>query len=249
MKLEWGNISQIVSAACAATLAVLAVYGLFFSQTSQALVSYLQSELAVRNQRIAALELREQQLQASVKGAEANLTGLAEQKAIAEKQVAQLNAEQHLLSQKVREMGASLSTTEYSLVREKIGKQLASTILEPVNIFLAEDLFKPEGVKARSVRPWDAHLAFIKETASKLPDRDRKLSAQVIADFIEQCARFSKIAVQIPNLRIARDDDLSVYNFERSKHPTYLRLEALVEQMGKVGRDIEACFNTIKPLQ
>ena len=63
MKIEWGNVPQWMSAVCALALAALAIYGLFFSQTSQALVSYLQSELAVRNQHIATMELREQQLQ------------------------------------------------------------------------------------------------------------------------------------------------------------------------------------------
>ncbi|MDE5446846.1 hypothetical protein FXV83_16835 [Bradyrhizobium hipponense] len=49
---EWGNISQIVSALCALALAILAIYGFFFSKTSQAFVSYLQSELALRNIRM-----------------------------------------------------------------------------------------------------------------------------------------------------------------------------------------------------
>jgi hypothetical protein len=49
MKIEWGNAPQWVSAVCALALAVLAIYGLFYSKTSQALVTYLQSELAVRN--------------------------------------------------------------------------------------------------------------------------------------------------------------------------------------------------------
>ncbi len=111
--LDWGNVPQWISALCAFALAALAIYGLFFSQTSQALVSYLQSELAVRNQRIATLELREQQLQASVKSAEANLSGLADQKTAAEKQIAQLNSEQRALSSKVKELGATLSTTEF----------------------------------------------------------------------------------------------------------------------------------------
>jgi len=193
------------------------------------------------------MELREQQLQLSVKSAEGNLADLAEQKVIAEKQVAQLNAEQQSLSQKVKDLGATLSTTEFSLVREKIGKQIASTIISPTNIFLALDLYKPEGVKARSIRQWDTHLEFIKETAGKLDERDRKLANQIVGNFIAQCDRFSKMTIQIPNLRIARDSDLSVYNYDRSKHPTYLRLEALVEQIDKTAKDIEACFNSVKP--
>ena len=245
--LDWGNVPQWISALCAFALAALAIYGLFFSQTSQALVSYLQSELAVRNQRIATLELREQQLQASVKSAEANLSGLADQKTAAEKQIAQLNSEQRALSSKVKELGATLSTTEFSLVREKIGTKLASTIISPVNIFLAEDLYKPEGVKARTIRPWDSHLKFIKETADALEERDRKLAAQVVANFIEQCDRLSKLVIQIPNLKIPRDADLSVYNYDRSKHPTFVRLEGLIDQISKTERGIEACFSTVKP--
>lgn len=247
MKIEMGNLSQIISAVSAAGLAGLAIYGLFYSPTSQALVTYLQSELAVRNQRIASLELREQQLQLSVSTAQTTLGDLAEKKALAEKQVAALNTEQEALSQKVKELGATLSTTEFSLVREKIGTKLASTIISPVNIFMAEDLYKPEGVKARSVRPWDSHFRFIKETAEGLGERDRILAAQVVANFAQQCERFSKLAIQIPNLRIPRDADLAVYNYDRSKHPSYVRLEALVEQISRTEKEIDACFNTVKP--
>jgi hypothetical protein len=69
VKLEWGNLPQWISAVCALALSLLALYGLFFSTTSQTLVAYLQSELVARNQHISASEVRERELQLSVETA------------------------------------------------------------------------------------------------------------------------------------------------------------------------------------
>lgn len=243
---KWGNIPQLVSAICAVALACLAIYGFFFSAASQALVSYLQSELAARNQHIAALELREQELQRSVASTQSNLSGLTEQKASLEKQVAQLNAEQETVSQKVNDLGATLSKTEFSLVKEKIGAKLSSTI--GPTLFLGRDeLYKPEGVRARSERPWDGQLTYIREIAEGLPERDRVLARNVVANFARQCERYSTITIQIPALRIPKDADFSAYDYDRDKHPISLRLAALNKQLEKVGRDIEDCFHSLTP--
>jgi hypothetical protein len=246
-KLEWGNVPQWVSAICALALAFLAIYGLFFSTTSQALVAYLQSELAVRNQHIAALELRERELQLSVANAQSNLNGLADQKTLLEKQVALLNTEQESLTQKVKDLGSTLSKTEFSLVKEKIGAKLSSTIGS--TLFLREDeLYKPEGVRARSERPWDGQLSYIREIAEGLlPERDRPLARNVVVNFARQCERYSKIIIQIPALKIPKDADFSAYDFNRDKHPISLRLTALNKQLEKVGKDIEDCFHSVTP--
>jgi hypothetical protein len=243
---KWGNIPQGVSAICAVALACLAIYGFFFSAASQALVSYLQSELAVRNQHIAALELREQELQRSVASTQSNLSGLTEQKASLEKQVAQLNAEQETVSQKVKDLDAALSKTEFSLVKERIGAKLSSTI-GPTLFLQPDELYKPEGVRARSERPWDGQLSYIREIAEGLPERDRGLARNVVANFARQCERYSTITIQIPALRIPKDADFAAYDYNRDKHPISLRLTALNKQLEKVGRDIEDCFHSVTP--
>ncbi|NVN85760.1 MAG: hypothetical protein HXX15_06685 [Rhodopseudomonas sp.] len=246
MKLEWGNVPQWISALCALALAALAIYGLFFSTTSQALVSYLQSELAIRNQRIAGLELREQQLQLSVNTAQSTLRELADKKAVAEKQVAALNAEQETLSQKVRDLGLNLSNAEFSLVREKITAVLASTIT-PLDIILSDQLDTPEGVRAVVKRPFDEQSAYIKEIAGNLPERDRPLAEKVIASFRQQCSRFSAVVISIPAMRIPKGEDFSQYNWDRSRHPLAIKLQDLVKQVEKARTDIEACFRAVTP--
>jgi hypothetical protein len=247
LEFDWGNVPQWLSAICALALAGLAIYGFFFSATSQALVSYLQSELAVRNQRIAALELRERALQLSVTNAQSNLNALGEQKTLLEKQVAQLNSEQESLSQKVKDLGSTLSKTEFSLVKEKIGAKLHSTVGPTLAFDLPRELDKPDGVRARSERPWDGHLSYIQEIAEDLPERDRLLGRKVVANFIRQCDPLSKIVIQIPALRIPKDADYSSYGYDRDKHPTGLRLKSVVQQIVKVQRDIEDCFQSVTP--
>jgi hypothetical protein len=248
LQFDWGNVPQWVSAMCALALAGLAIYGFFFSATSQALVSYLQSELAVRNQRIAALELRERTLQLSITSAQSNLDALGGQKISLEKQVAQLNSEQESLSQKVKDLGSTLSKTEFSLVKEKISAKQRSTVGPTMALAfnLQRELDKPDGVRARTERPWDGLLSFIQEIAAGLPERDRLLGGKVVDNFIQQCDRL-KVAIQIPALRIPKDADYAPYGYDRSKHPTALRLEAVVKQIERAQKDIEDCFQSVTP--
>ncbi len=78
-QLDWGNVPQWVSAVCAAIVALVAIYALFFSATSQMLVAYLHSELALRNSKIASLEAQEQQLRLLISKREIEL-GTIEQR-------------------------------------------------------------------------------------------------------------------------------------------------------------------------
>src|SRR6185437_2901996 len=142
---------------------------------------YLQSELALRNQRIAALEARERELQLSVTNAQSSFGDLARQKAMLEKQV------------------------EFSLVKEKMGARLSSTIGRAIALRLVEESDRPEGVRARTERPWDAHLSRVRETAEQLPEGERPLARAVVANFVQQCGRLSSAAIQIPALRIPKD--------------------------------------------
>jgi hypothetical protein len=134
------------------------------------------------------------------------------------------------LSQKISELGANLLTTEFSLVREKISAKLSSTIVSTLAFNLSDELDKPEGVRARTERPWDGHLSYIQKTVEGLPERDRPLGRTIVANFIRQCDRFSKIVIQIPALKIPKDEDYSRYNYNRSDHPLALRLDAIVRK-------------------
>lgn len=223
-KLEWGNVAQWLSAICALGLAIFTINGLFFSRSSsQELIAYLQSELALRNQRIAALEARERELQLSVTNAQSSFGDLARQKAMLEKQV------------------------EFSLVKEKMGARLSSTIGRAIALRLVEESDRPEGVRARTERPWDAHLSRVRETAEQLPEGDRPLARAVVANFVQQCGRLSSAAIQIPALRIPKDADVSAYSNERDKHPVVSRLNALAKQVEKLERDIDVCFLSLAP--
>jgi hypothetical protein len=245
MKIEWGNVPQWISGICALFLALLAVYGLFYSPTSQALVNYLQSELTVRNQRIATLELREQQLQLSISQSQATLGDLNAQKTTLEDQVANLNVERQALSRKAEELGSSLSNTEFSLVREKIGTKLASTMISTLSIKLDDELWSPQGVQARTVKPWDTYIAFIKKTADQLEDPDRNLGQQVVLKFVEQCGdRFSSQAVRIPAFRQAKSEEIPAGTWIRDDHPSAKKLDGYVKQVTAIQDAIVKCFNS-----
>jgi hypothetical protein len=40
---------------------------------------------------------------------------------------------------------------------------------------------------------------------------------------------------------------ISAYDFDRDKHPTAVRLNALVKQIEKLQKDIEVCFLSVTP--
>src|SRR5262245_9480065 len=82
-RLDWGNVPQWISAVCAIIVALVAIYALFFSATSQMLVAYLHSELASRNSKIAALEAREQQLHLLISRREIELGAIEQRLATA----------------------------------------------------------------------------------------------------------------------------------------------------------------------
>lgn len=247
MKLEWGNVPQWISALCAFALAALAVYGLFFSTTSQALVSYLQSELAVRNQRIAAMELREQQLQTSIAQSQTILTDLNSQKSGLEKQVADLASEREALSKKAENLGSSLSVTEFSLVREKISAKLASTIVTTLSFTLDDELWSAQGVNARIVKPWNDYFTFIKRTAEGLPEPDRALGKSVVTRFIEQCApRYATQSVSIPAIKQAKAEEITG-SWIREDHPSARKLDVYVKQIEAIQKSVVSCFNSTSP--
>lgn len=247
--IDWGNAPQWLSAVCAIVLASLAIWGIFFSETSQALVTYLQSELAVRNQRIATLELREQELQLSIATARQNLRGLAEQKAELGKQVSQLKTEQDSLQTKVTQLGSTLANTEFSLIRERINSEMSSGLSElaVLRITLSDDLFTAQGVRPRIIKPWDSFVRAIRRASEKLTDRDKVLAEIVIEKFLQQCARYKEAMVQIPAMRIPKDADFSQYNYNRDKHPIAIRLETFGKRIEKIERDIHDCFNAVVP--
>lgn len=255
-KLEWGNVAQWLSALVALGIALLTINGFFFSRSSsQELVAYLQSELAVKNQRIAALEVRGRDLEASVASAQSGLGDVARRKAELEKQVADLDAQQQSFVRKTQEMNAILSRAEFSLVKEKIGARLSSMTGRVIALRLVEEFDKGEGVRARTERPWDSHLSRIREIADQLPDRDRPLAKAVVANFVQQCSHLSGAAIQIPALRTPKEGDASAYNGERDKTPNSerdktsvaSRFNALTRQVEKLERDIDVCFLSVTP--
>lgn len=247
-KLEWGNVAQWLSALVALMLALLTINGFFFSRSSsQELVAYLQSELAVKNQRIASLEARERELELSATTAQSSLGDVALQKAALEKQVADLDAQQQSFTRKTQELNAILAKAELSLVKEKMGARLSSMTGRAIALRLVEEFDRPEGVRARTERPWDSHLSRIREIAEQLPERDRPLARAVVANFVQQCSRLSSAAIQIPALRIPKEADASAYNNERDKTPVASRFAALTKQVEKLERDIDVCFLSVAP--
>lgn len=238
-----GNLAQWVSAVCALVVAGIAIWGVFFSPTSQALVSYLQSELAVRNNRIAGLELRERDLQQSVAAARSDLGVLAKQKAELAAQVAGLNSERESMSRRVAELRDNL---EFAAVREKIGTELFSKLVSTIPFDLRRQLEEPNGIRPRNVRIWDDYLRFVEQTAESLTQSDRALGRKVAAAFAAQCITLSKIVVSVPALRYD-PKGLPAGEYNRDEHPDAIKLRPILAQLEKIRRDILECFKSVTP--
>lgn len=243
---EWGNVSQIVSALCALALAVLAIYGFFFSKTSQAFVSYLQSELALRNIRIVNLEQTEKDLQRSITESQVNLSGLAEQKISLEKQIADLKIAQESYAKQVQELGAQLVGTTFSLVREKILVSKATLLseLDAVGLKIQGDWYD-KGVPAQTVRPWQSYLKTLQSKMSELPEADRAMGNSVLEKFTQQCGHLSSVVIQVPAMRVTSSESLSAYDYNIDKHPVAVRAKAIANQIRKAQDDMQACFKSL----
>lgn len=248
MKLEWGNVPQWVSALCAVLLAGLAVYGVFFSSTSQALVNYLQSELAVRNQRISGLEQRETELQTSINNAQQDLAGLGEQKSSLEKQVANLKEEQQTLTAQIQTLGSNLSKTTFDYVREKISVQLTAGLgeLYVTALQLSDELSKPEGTRARTLRPFEIQIRRIEEISKELPSSEKETAQLIAAKFSEQCSRFHALLIYIPAVRI-QEGELAQSNYDINKTSAGAKINAISNKIIKAAEDIDRCFQLVTP--
>lgn len=243
---EWGNISQIISALCAVALAILAIYGFFFSKTSQAFVSYLQSELALRNIRIVSLEQTEKDLQRSIAESQVSLSSLTEQKATLERQIAELQIAQQAYAKQVQELGAQLVGTTFSLVREKILVSKATLLseLDVVELKIQTDWYD-KGVPVQTVRPWQSYLKTLQNKMSELPEADRTMGKAVLDKFIQQCNSLSSVVIQVPAMRVASSESLSAYDYNIDRHPVGIRAKAIANQIRKAEDDMQACFKSL----
>jgi hypothetical protein len=243
---DWGNISQIVSAVAAIALALLAIYGFFFSKTSQALVSYLQSELALRNIRIVSLEQTERDLHRSIAESQVSLNGLSEEKASLEKQIATLKLAQESYAKQVQELGTQLAGTTFSLVREKISVSLASVLseLDVISLKVSSDWLE-KGVPAQTIRPWKSYLKAVQEKIAALPEADRTMGGAVLNKFVQQCSHFNSVIIQVPALRVPTSENFASYGYQVEKHPTAARAKAISDQIRKAQDDIQACFKSL----
>lgn len=248
MKFEWGNIPQWISALCAILLAALAIYGGFFSSTGHALVSYLQSELTARNQRIAGLEQREAQLQASINAARTGLSGIREQKSSLERQIASLKGEQQTLTSQIQSMHSDLSKKTFDYVREKISVQLTAGLgeLYVVALRLSDEVSRPGGTRARTLRPFEIQTRRIEEISKKLPDAEKETAQLVMEKFSEQCSRFRTLAISIPSVRIP-DGELAQHNYDQDKTSAGAKIDAISKHITKAAEDLDRCFHSVIP--
>lgn len=245
-RLEWGNVSQIVSAFCALALAILAIYGFFFSKTSQAFVSYLQSELALRNIRIVSLEQTEKDLQRSIAESQVSLNGLAEQKINLERQIAELKVAQESYAKQIQQLGDQLVGTTFSLVREKILVSKATLLSELDVLWLKiQGDWYDKGVPAQTVRPWQSYLKTLQSKMSDLPEADRTMGKAVLDKFAQQCSHLSSVVIQVPAMRVTSGESLSAYDYNIDRHPTAIRAKAIANQIRKAEDDLQACFKSL----
>ncbi|WP_368508723.1 hypothetical protein [Bradyrhizobium lupini] len=243
---EWGNISQIVSALCALALAILAIYGFLFSKTSQAFVSYLQSELALRNIRITSLEQTEKDLQRSIAESQVSLSSLTEQKVRLEGQIADLEMAQQGYAKQVQELGAQLVGTTFSLVREKVLVSKATLLseLDVLGLKIQIDWYD-KGLPAQTVRPWQSYLKTLQKKMADLGEADRAMGKTVLDKFVQQCSSLNSVVIQVPAMRVTSSESLSAYDYNIDRHPVGIRAKAIANQIRKAEDDMQACFKSL----
>jgi septal ring factor EnvC (AmiA/AmiB activator) len=259
-QLELGNLSQIVSAATSLVVVVLAIWGVFFSGASQAVVAYLNSELAARNSRIAAMEARERELTDSIKTREADLISIQEitsqltsQRKRLEDQISRLEVERESLSGQAARLQESLGRSEFEVVREKIVGAIASRVnfVEPLRLY--DEASRPTGSKARRVDLWTGYLQQLRDALSKkLPQADQKLGAQVIQQFAAQCSRLSSLRIDIPALRfpaISEVPEADKKSWIRDDWPQYRvvnqRIKEIQERFTAGEEQLENCLKQV----
>lgn len=248
MRVDWGNAPQWVSALCAALLASIAIYGVFFSATSHAFVAYLQSELAVRNQRIASLELQERDLLASVARTKMQLAEIEVARKVLADSIEKLSSDRQALASEIAAIQKDLASAQFLVIKEKIGAELSSKVVSITTFTLSQDFWtNKDGVRGTKEKPWKHYISFVQETARKLPESDRVNGQLVVAEFIKRCGRYENMGVDIPNLKIGPDEDFAKYNYDRSAHPSSINLEAIIEKIRRLETEIRNCFHGITP--
>jgi hypothetical protein len=235
-RFEIGNLSQIVSALSSVIVACTAIYVLFFSSTSQMFIAYLHSELALRNSKIAAMELQEHQLRI---------------------QISQRETELRTIEQKITELGSNLSRSEFERVREKIKAELFGSKLVVVwPLKLVDEYFSKNGIRPRKEFLLPQYLAYATTRIEQFPKAEQELAQQTLRLFGEQCAHLNK-AIDLPALKHP-DIDVDAYlgNADSKKHlANYKKLENDAESKFKVlsnrifdaQRELGKCLGGVLP--
>jgi peptidoglycan hydrolase CwlO-like protein len=102
------NWAQIVSAITSSATTALAIWAIFFSSASQTVVDFLQSELAIRNSKIVALEKTSEGLQIEIQSRQAELSLLSQQISVANKDKENVLSENKKLQHEKDELGKNI---------------------------------------------------------------------------------------------------------------------------------------------
>lgn len=267
------NLPQWISAGTSVVTVSVALWALFFSPASQALVQYLQSELASRNYKIADLEAQESLLHLAVGrreqelnalGSKANelqgqLTGLASQRDQLQRQIVNLESERDLLASQIKDVDTKLGHTEFSLVKEKLAAQLSSRIIVvwPYNIM--DEAYSPHGIRPRKEVLWGAYVSSMREKVNTLTPTEQELGNTVITNFINQCGQLSTISFDIPRLKTIQADftkrnslnDLDVKKYddeiEKNNQDVSKKLDEIEKRVLTAEQDIENCLKGVTP--
>ena len=244
------NWAQLISAGTALVTVALAIYALFFSSASQALIQYLQSELAYRNKvisnlqdtkdnlerSISARELQFQKLTAEANELQSSIASLAKQRSEAEAQVRSLKEEQSVLSQAVIEARSRSTQNEFSYIKERLVGRSEAVIVAPWTLTIIED---EKQTSARRETLWPQYLAFYRKTAASFPDAQRSTAERIVSLFEKQCARFRTMVFDIP-VPVRRADANS---FERLEDP---RIDQIRKKALAVEDDIKKCLRSVR---
>jgi hypothetical protein len=241
-----------MSATSAVVVAVIAVWAVFFSPASEALVNYLHSELADRNVQISKLERREETLRLDIRDRESRLVELRRRGTLLqgnidrlstdrdelEDHVFRLDKERIRLEELLKEAQSHLSTAEFATVKEKLAGLLASLIVVSWPITLINEVYSAEGSRERTESLWEPYLNFMKDSvAHRLPVSDKRLGTSVLYSFEKQCSHLANSTIHIGAMRVNRGDSNSKEVIQK--------VERIRNNAFELGKKIEECLQRV----
>lgn len=216
------NWAQVLSAASSLVTMVVAVWAIFFSPASQSVVDFLQSELALRNSKIATLEKSSEELNSQIELRQNELARL-------EERVTDTTSELDALTRTNKDLSDEKSNLSTAIEEQKQELEVYSANYEKLRIkfvagkfyaamqgsFVTSDEFDMIMNWPKSevkVNVWERHVKFVKDQLQSLKGGERKIGSEVIRRFVAKCAKIGNRSISI---RPLTEPEAPVFDYQK----------------------------------